>query len=62
MKTVRCEVCGVDIQGENFDAWFRSARVHWDTFHADLMEEMMNKPKEEGDKWMAEAKAKFDAA
>jgi hypothetical protein len=32
------------------------------TAHADLMKEMMNKPKEEGERWMTEAKAKFEAA
>ncbi len=32
------------------------------TVHADLMKEMMNHPKEEGEKWMAEAKAKFETA
>ena len=61
MKTLKCEVCGADIRGEDFDAWFKAARVHWDTVHADLMKEMANKPKEEGLKWMAQAKAKFDA-
>ena len=62
MKTVACEVCGAGIQGEDFDAWFKASHTHWVAQHADVMKEMENKPKEEGMKWMAEAKKKFDAA
>ena len=62
MKTLECEVCGADIQGEDFDQWFQAARAHWSAEHADLMQEMAGKPKEEGMKWMAAAKERFDAA
>ena len=62
MKILRCEICGQDIQGEDFGAWFKTMHEHWTTDHADVMKEMMLKPKEEGDKWMADAKAKFEAA
>lgn len=36
--------------------------THYASDHADLMKAMEGKPKEEGEKWMAEAKARFDAA
>ena len=62
MKTLKCDVCDSDIQGEDFDAWFKAARDHWMAEHADLMKEMEGKPKEEGEKWMAEAKRRFEAA
>ena len=62
MKTLKCEICNADIQGENFDAWFKAAHAHWSAAHADLMKAMQGKPKEEGMKWMAEAKKKFEAA
>ncbi len=62
MKTLTCEICGADIQGENFDAWFKASQAHWMTEHANVMKEMMTKPKEEGVKWMEEAKNKFEAA
>lgn len=62
MKTLKCDVCGTDIQGENFDAWFKAMHAHYMTAHADMMKEMMSKPKEEGEKWMTEARAKFEAA
>ena len=62
MKTLKCEICGAGVQGEDFDAWFGAARAHWGAEHADIMREMAGKPKEEGEKWMAEAKKRFEAA
>lgn len=62
MKTLKCDICDTDIQGEDFDAWFQAARGHWGAEHADVMKAMAGKPKEEGEKWMAEAKKRFDAA
>ena len=62
MKMVKCDVCGTDIQGEDFGAWFKASHAHWVARHGDLMKEMEGRPKEEGMKWMAEAKAKFEAA
>ena len=35
---------------------------HYMKDHADFMEAAKDKPKSEGEKWMAEAKARFDAA
>ncbi len=58
---MKCEVCEKDLQGEDFDGWFSEAKTHWMSDHADLMAQMKDKPKEEGEKWMADAKAKFDA-
>jgi len=34
----------------------------WNAEHADIMKQMEGKPKEEGEKWMAEAKKRFDTA
>ena len=62
MKTVNCEICDAPIQGEDFEAWFSAARAHWMAEHADVMKAMEGKPKEEGMKWMEEAKKRFDAA
>ena len=62
MKALKCDLCETDIEGEDFDAWFKAAHAHWTTSHADVMKAMAGKPKEEGVKWMANAKAKFDAA
>lgn len=62
MKSLKCDICEVQIQGETFEEWFKAMHTHYTTAHADVMKEMMNKPKEDGDKWMADAKAKFEAA
>ena len=61
MKTLKCDICDTDIQGEDFNAWFQAAHTHYVTDHADVMKEMEGKPKEEGEKWMAEAKTRFEA-
>jgi len=61
MKTLPCDVCGEAIEGETFDDWFKSMHAHYTTAHADVMAAMADKPKEEGMKWMEEARAKFNA-
>ena len=62
MKALKCDLCDIKIEGEDFDSWFKAARSHWASNHADVMKAMAGKPKEEGYKWMADAKVKFDAA
>ena len=61
MKTLPCDVCDEAIEGETFDDWFKAMHAHYTTAHADVMAAMAGKPKEEGMKWMEEARAKFDA-
>ena len=62
MKTLKCDLCDADIQGEDFEAWFKAAYAHWTAEHGDVMKQMADKPKEEGEKWMADAKKRFEAA
>lgn len=62
MKTLQCDKCEFVAQGETFDEWFKAMHEHYATAHADLVKEMMSQPKEEGEKWMAEARAKFESA
>ena len=62
MKTLKCDLCETNIGGEDFDAWFKAAYKHYVSDHSDHMKEMEGRPKEEGEKWMAEAKARFEAA
>ena len=61
MKTLQCDLCEMRIEGEDFDSWCKAAHAHWTSSHADAMKAMAGRPKEEGDKWMADAKAKFEA-
>ncbi len=62
MKTLKCDLCETKIAGADFDSWFKTAHAHWTSNHADVMKAMEGKPKEEGEKWMAEAKKRFEAA
>jgi len=62
MKSLKCDACEFEARGETFDDWFKAMHSHYTTEHVDLMKAMEGKPREEGEKWMAEAKAKFDAA
>jgi hypothetical protein len=63
MKSLKCDICEFEAQGETFDDWFKAMRAHYSAEHADWMKAMAGKPeaKEEGEKWMAKARAKFDA-
>ena len=62
MKSLKCDVCKFEAQGEDFEAWFKAMYAHYVSDHADIMKAMEGKSKEEGEKWMADAKARFDAA
>ncbi len=64
MKTLQCDQCGTDIQGEDFQGWLEAAHPHWLTQHADVMEAMKGNPnaEQEKEKWMTEMKQKFEEA
>lgn len=62
MKTLKCDVCEFEGHGETFEDWFQAMHAHYTAAHADLMKAMAGRPKEEEVQWMAEAKARFDAA
>ena len=59
MKTLKCDLCEVTAEGETFEAWMKALMPHYMQAHADVM-----KNAKEGDeqKWMAENKARFEAA
>jgi len=62
MKTLSCDMCDSEFTAETFDDWFKQMMGHYMSDHADFMEASKNKSKEEGEKWMAAAKARFEAA
>ena len=63
MKSLKCDLCDHQITGDTFENWFSNARKHWEQMHQDVMKKMQETgTKEEGQKWMAEAKRKFEAA
>ena len=53
-------MCEKEFSAENFEGWFEQMKTHYMTDHADFMKQAQNKPKEEGMKWMADMKAKFE--
>lgn len=61
MKTMNCDICEKEFSSDSFDGWFKQMQGHYMTDHADFMKEAANKTKEEGMKWMADMKAKFEA-
>lgn len=61
MKTLKCDLCEVTVEGETFEAWMKALMPHYMSAHADIMQDP-NKTKADGERWMAENRARFDAA
>ncbi|HBT81145.1 hypothetical protein A2757_02390 [Candidatus Giovannonibacteria bacterium RIFCSPHIGHO2_01_FULL_48_47] len=61
MKTLKCDLCEVTAKGETFEEWMEALKPHYMQAHADVMNNPKN-GKKEMEKWMAENKARFDAA
>jgi hypothetical protein len=61
MKSLKCDLCDHRAEGETFEAWMQALMPHYQTAHADVMNDP-SKTKEDGQKWMMENKKRFDAA
>jgi hypothetical protein len=66
MKTLKCDMCEHEAQGETFEDWMTALMPHYMEAHADIMNNKAGASKEEMDKgqakWMFDNKARFDAA
>lgn len=62
MKTMSCDMCEQTFSAEDFDGWFAQMKTHYMSDHADFMAQSASKSKEEGMRWMADMKAKFEEA
>ena len=66
MKTLKCDLCDHEAKGETFEEWMKALMPHYMKAHADVMKntgKMTNKDqKKHQQKWMAENKARFNAA
>lgn len=60
MKTLTCDLCDYEVEGETFEAWMMALQPHYKEAHADVMTDS-TKTKEDMEKWMVENKARFDA-
>lgn len=58
MKTLKCDLCDVTVQGETFEEWMNALKPHYMQAHPEVMKD----PKGDMQKWMAENKARFEAA
>lgn len=61
MKTVKCDLCDATADGETFEDWMAALRPHYMEAHADVMKNA-NHTEADRDRWMAENRARFDAA
>ena len=61
MKILKCDLCDVTAEGETFEEWMQALRPHYSEAHADVMSDA-GKTKEDMEQWMAENRARFDAA
>ena len=66
MKTLTCDLCEHEAQGETLEEWMQNMMPHYKEAHADFMQKMGEMSPEEQEagkkKWMEENKARFDAA
>jgi hypothetical protein len=61
MKTLKCDLCDETADGETFEDWMQALRPHYMAVHADIMKDS-GKTEQDMMNWMAENKARFDAA
>ncbi|MDC1205334.1 hypothetical protein N8083_00605 [Candidatus Pacebacteria bacterium] len=55
MKTLKCDLCDHEAQGETFEAWMETLKPHYMEAHADVMSAKNGTPeemREQMGKWM----------
>jgi len=66
MKTLKCDLCDHKESAQTFEEWMEAMKPHYAEAHADFMKQQSEKSEEEQtagmQKWMADNKARFDAA
>ncbi len=61
MKTVKCDLCDVTASANTFEEWMQALMPHYKEAHADVMNDP-SKTKADGERWMSENRARFEAA
>lgn len=61
MKTLKCDLCNHTASANTFEEWMQALMPHYKEAHADVMNDP-SKTKEDGERWMVENRARFDAA
>jgi hypothetical protein len=66
MKTLKCDLCDHEAEGETFEEWMNALKPHYADTHAEVMNGKSGLSTEEQkadmEKWMLENKARFDSA
>jgi hypothetical protein len=63
MKTLKCDLCDHEAQGETFEDWMNALKPHYGTAHADVMKSKSGTPEEmkaSMENWMTENKKRFN--
>ena len=61
MKTLTCDMCNHEAEGETFEEWMDALKPHYMEAHPEVIADP-SKTKEDMMHWMKENKARFDAA
>jgi hypothetical protein len=61
MKTLKCDLCEHEAQGETFEEWMKALLPHYMEAHAEVMNDS-SKTESDREKWMTDNKVRFDAA
>ncbi len=61
MKTLKCDLCEHEAQGETFEEWMKALHPHYVEAHSDVMNDLRH-TEETKKKWMNENKVRFDNA
>ena len=61
MKILKCDLCEATAQGSTFEEWMADLRPHYIEAHTDVMNDP-SRGQEDAEQWMADNKARFDAA
>ena len=60
MKTLKCDLCDHQAQGETFEDWMNALKPHYMQAHPELMNNP-SKTKKDMEIWISENKERFDA-
>jgi len=65
MKTLKCDLCEFEAQGETFEEWMNAMKPHYAEAHADFMRQQSKNSREkqmaEMQKWITENKRRFES-
>ena len=59
MRKLKCDLCNEIAYGETFEDWMKALQPHYMEAHAEVMKQGNEGNRE---KWMADNKARFEAA